>query len=917
MRKRTRNQKLVWGGTHRLLKSRSRRLLPTNNTGSNVSHRLPHKTGIHRATRVERAKHAKHAPMRVHQSEHASRTNPLVTEIFKNVVPLSAEDQLEYDEQHIFPSTICYYTNDAESRDYWGMNHSEMRNVSVNTLLAKAAYFECIDLDFFEKTPAKMKGGDGSELNVVDTSDLPVKFDGFRWFSSRDTKNAKILQFINYYIFSQNYQTTSGKNSVKLNDIADQKFNLSVISEKDTESDGVMYRSITKNFLVKIGQSISRWATRHSNVCITKNKPITYEDLNTKGSTKIIKYTEVDKLHLLYSIFLKMLCEMDKSSVKLLFSILGLSLPQMPVSVDDNKTPLTPNDHYDLFYDELTQIKTHIGENIPYHLIMETILPGLDKTRGQIQTVINPICWKWSLSWNPNIILAKMHYYLIHGNVEKYQPILYEIKTDYELITVPPNRNVAIDNTPKTLEYKHILIPPDVTFIGKDGHGKITDGNGKIWFYDKSGVTDQDGQKIDDKTYSIYSTVDSRIPHKRTEILCYLSELIYSPNDVVEQVSGKIFDGSLDLMKMKVKAPATRGTTEKMTSTNSRIIYLGGYDHDPSYPYVFDSADNNALKPSYSRIHAWLYINNNAKRDETEPYHELYIVNRGSKTALDWGDIDKAIEDGTALYNARPLSYSEVVQQILNKIVLNDIYLTKMTSHKQIQIFSSGHSLGGFLGLYFSFMSLSRFTTHNIKDVEDKWNVNRYIFPIVFQPYIRTETIIDTYSKLPAGMVSTVVNKSFAYDSIYTDIASYYLCDYIDKHPTVGGIQIYKYENVYINKLIYTKQRDANLLLNRFVNYTHFTDIISNAHALWQMSGLCLKYYAEHVRTNFYVKTDVIKDGKEKDQSLEVTKYQFNVENDCVINSNTNGSDYTAEALTNIRTNVEAFLIDPNSGGSR
>ena len=77
---------------------------------------------------------------------------------------------------------------------------------------------------------------------------------------------------------------------------------------------------------------------------------------------------------------------------------------------------------------------------------------------------------------------------------------------------------------------------------------------------------------------------------------------------------------------------------------------------------------------------------------------------------------------------------------------------------RNLQIIASGHSLGGFLGLYFSFMSLSRNVIENFTSVNQKikgarsrsrgqatqstWIVNRYILPTVFQPYIKTQTII-------------------------------------------------------------------------------------------------------------------------------------------------------------------------------
>ena len=62
---------------------------------------------------------------------------------------------------------------------------------------------------------------------------------------------------------------------------------------------------------------------------------------------------------------------------------------------------------------------------------------------------------------------------------------------------------------------------------------------------------------------------------------------------------------------------------------------------------------------------------------------------------------------------------------------------------------------------------------------------------------------------------------------------------YIEKNPG-GGLKVCKYENVYLDRKITSIHGS---LFNRLNIKGRITDIMVNAHALWQMSGLCLKYY--------------------------------------------------------------------------
>jgi hypothetical protein len=126
-----------------------------------------------------------------------------------------------------------------------------------------------------------------------------------------------------------------------------------------------------------------------------------------------------------------------------------------------------------------------------------------------------------------------------------------------------------------------------------------------------------------------------------------------------------------------------------------------------------------------------------------------------------------------------------------------------------------------------------------------------------------------------------------------------------------GDLKVCKYDNVYLDDKI--SSMHTSLYNGGVFNKNRISDITVNAHALWQMSGLCLKYYAEHVKTNYYVKAKI--GEKWINQNLEVTKYQFNFNNDCIeyTKDNNNGIPFTTQdSINNIMANVTRFLENPN-----
>lgn len=799
------------------------------------------------------------------------------------------------------------------------------------------------------------------------TSITADKLSGLYWFLTHSFNNEirKTEQFINYYMFSQNYKFDSTGLNPSIRQTTTQvqantSSNISVISDyrqtivsltTPTELYSPMpawikARGAYMGFVFSAVSYVSfGWLGRDvaTGVGAVEPREITYGDLNSTVPGAIGQRTyivsPIDKKHLLFSIFLKLLVEINDTDFIGLCQLLGVNDTE---NLSRNKTEIRGFD------------------NIPYHCFMENLYLDISKNSVQIQTVINESsigntglptdCRDW------NNLLSRLYYYFINGNIDGYkvQATYYQYNSQF---TATADRvpevcgSIMGDNytSGNIMKYSYIDINPPVTFtpqsyrldgIQKEasrlsGYGAITDGKNKKWFYntENGNVENENGQTIatpDDPelwrniggTGTLISTVNSRITDTRSNLLCYLSELIYLPNDIVKNVSDAMF--------------RARDTPNP---NSSKIIYIGGFDTDPSYPYAFDANDSNRLKPSYSRIHVWLYINNNFELGRTAldniPPLELFIVNRGSKTGLDWEDIDKCISEGTALYNERPLSYSKVLYEILNN--LDAKYAEEIRPHmkpseqrretlfynRKIQIISSGHSLGGFLGLYFSFMSLSRNVIENFTSTNrfvggirrdnstnpSTFQVYKYILPIVFQPYVKTTTIMETYNKIPCGIINTVHNvHTISTPLLYVDAASNDFFTYIEGHR--GRLKVCKYENVYLNNKITSMNNGLYSKINT-PGWAH--DIAVNAHALWQMSGLCLKYYAEHIRTGLYVKANI--SGVEKNQNLEVTKYMFNFNNDCTIynTDNDGGQPFGVDrALGNIQGNVQKFLNRPN-----
>ena len=315
-------------------------------------------------------------------------------------------------------------------------------------------------------------------------------------------------------------------------------------------------------------------------------------------------------------------------------------------------------------------------------------------------------------------------------------------------------------------------------------------------------------------------TVKSRTTIIRDKIMGYLSHLAYYPNDVIENVSRTFFNKTI------------QGNT---------FIYVGKFDKDPTYPLSTTNID------TYSRIHVWLKVIPGAGG-------ELYVVTRGSKTGYDWDSADSDIQNGI-LNSQRSLHMGTVLRQIieyLNECLtprsdqvspeLRDVLI--QLKGKSIQIYSSGHSLGGYLSLSlahssfcmnlingFSFRYISGIAHASRRNNRDQViSLNSYIIPVVFDPYVVSTPIMSAFSFLPYAHIHSCIDSDFTVDlprnqvdqvvdieefhSLYPvrqtlqlrydDVASAFFLAYLRKkhsiqhfYDTMGRFSIFHYKNIY------------------------------------------------------------------------------------------------------------------------
>ena len=228
-------------------------------------------------------------------------------------------------------------------------------------------------------------------------------------------------------------------------------------------------------------------------------------------------------------------------------------------------------------------------------------------------------------------------------------------------------------------------------------------------------------EDIKDESYGVYSNIQGIVDsNKRHNVMAVLSQLTYSTTAMI-----------------------------KTYFKRNTIVYLGSYDPDKNwYLNKCDEQIKHRIHVFYEQVEAFRF--------------NLYIAFRGSHTGDDWHDIDKKIVEGSAVFfdkrvNAMNSMLLKIQNDLADKLNINGD--TKTTYN--VDTYSCGHSLGGFLALMAAFKSLyglmQKKVTRNsgiFNLVFSKETETPKIIPVVFNPFCGTsENTMAILATIPKGFV--------------------------------------------------------------------------------------------------------------------------------------------------------------------
>lgn len=496
---------------------------------------------------------------------------------------------------------------------------------------------------------------------------------------------------------------------------------------------------------------------------------------------------------------------------------------------------------------------------------------------------------------------------------------------------------VKFQHPQKFVFYFTLKNEDDVAYIPDSHVGIIKDSNQNAFFYrninsqtigviprNKHSIEEKDIMKQVPLSREVW-TVESRITEHRDKLMGYLSHLVYFPNDVILKVSEQFFNRQLN---------------------KNSFTYVGPFDKDPSYPI---SAEGRVI---YSRVHVWLKTGSTS--DGTFG-GELYFVTRGSKTGYDWDSIDSDIQNGM-LNSQRSLQTVDILRKVIEYLdrclskeadspQLQEILLK--LKGKSIQIYSSGHSLGGYLSLSvthnafcmnvikgFSFQNICGIS--NARRKESVISLNSYVIPIVFDPYVASPAIMNAFSLLPYARIHSCIDSDFSIDSPreeglftihalitlrqtsqirYDDAASGYFLAYLRKkhsmqsyYNTMGNFSIFHYKNVYnvFENFVY---HDTYYKGGSFVRA--FYDA-RTSHNLLHFIGIVPEYiFSNMFQTGLSINT------LHGPQSVQAAHYTFPIPNKkSIIPKKISYKGLTSLGFRSNYINVEIETLESNEYGS-
>jgi len=173
------------------------------------------------------------------------------------------------------------------------------------------------------------------------------------------------------------------------------------------------------------------------------------------------------------------------------------------------------------------------------------------------------------------------------------------------------------------------------------------------------------------------------------------------------------------------------------------IKYLKEFDPDPDWV-----VNGIAIK---HRIHTWYKLERSPIKGTANKI-SVYIAVRGSHTTRDWHLADFSITWGTApFFDERVAQIPNLIKQIQTALVekIRIQYISDVTrgagipalvekNKFSVNMYSTGHSLGGFLALMFAYKSLTGVASEilSLNVGTTKFAFNQYIYPVGFNPFI-------------------------------------------------------------------------------------------------------------------------------------------------------------------------------------
>jgi hypothetical protein len=149
--------------------------------------------------------------------------------------------------------------------------------------------------------------------------------------------------------------------------------------------------------------------------------------------------------------------------------------------------------------------------------------------------------------------------------------------------------------------------------------------------------------------------------------------------------------------------------------------------------------------------------------------------------------------------------------------------------------------------------------------------INPYIIPIVFDPFITSQVILNSFSFLPYARIHTVVAPASAQALQrirFTDPASDRFVSNLKSRRPTGVFDIFEYVNVLAS--------DAGYRHRSWM----FHNDIRLAHQLEHMNGLTLSYLADHLDTKFYINVPTPTIDGVKQQNMKAAHYSFTLPGD-------------------------------------